>query len=429
MNTSHLYASHHGAFSPNGTYIAVATNDRLVIRTNGIEPAVLHVFQCAYPTQYLAWSPNSTCICTANFDKGVVEAWSLVDTHWRCQIMEPGIRRIWWSPDSTSILCSSDQNMRISSWLLLDQQVRYIKHPKFHDKGCESSPDGKYIAIAQLHQGKDYIGIYTSSGDTLLHHFATNTHDLAGLCWTPDGKYLIVWDHSLYYNFVIYRPDGGYEASYQPSEDGLGIKSVTCSPDSRLVAIGGYDRKVRLLRTSDWQLVGTLSHETSLLQADTEVFVYQADSSSKRTDNHPSFYPLSRRPLDIPVIRPDYNAANPKIGVSVCQFSSDSHYLCTFDDSMPTALWLWDILYMTCRLVVIHHQVIRQITWNPQDPDMLATSCGGNDVLLIKRHPPHSENLSIKASNFDVRRLIWSQNGDSLLIASKTMFCLAKVPD
>lgn len=111
MNTSHLYASHHGAFSPNGTYIAVATNDRLVIRTNGIEPAVLHVFQCAYPTQYLAWSPNSTCICTANFDKGVVEAWSLVDTHWRCQIMEPGIRRIWWSPDSTSILCSSDQNV------------------------------------------------------------------------------------------------------------------------------------------------------------------------------------------------------------------------------------------------------------------------------------------------------------------------------
>lgn len=64
---------------------------------------------------------------------------------------------------------------------------------------------------------------------------------------------------------------------------------------------------------------------------------------------------------------------------------------------MPTALWLWDILYMTCRLVVIHHQVIRQITWNPQNPDMLATSCGGNDVLLIKRPPPHSENLSIKA--------------------------------
>lgn len=183
-------------------------------------------------------------------------------------------------------------------------------------------------------------------------------------------------------------------------------------------------------------------------------------------------YPLSRRPLDIPVVRPDYNTANPKVGVSVCQFSSDGHYLCTFDgtslelgyiyirrtsnvkmvyiDSMPTALWLWDVLQMSCRLVVIHQQVIRQITWNPQDPDTLATSCGSNHVLLIKRQPPHSKNLSIKAceykepeprlsasayttllhaANFDVRKLIWSQNGKSLLIASKTMFCLATVSD
>lgn len=78
-------------------------------------------------------------------------------------------------------------------------------------------------------------------------------------------------------------------------------------------------------------------------------------------------------------------------------------------DSMPTALWLWDVLHMSCRLVVIHQQVIRQITWNPQDPDTLATSCGSNHVLLIKRQPPHSKNLSIKACEYKRTRISFYQ--------------------
>ena len=52
--------------------------------------------------------------------------------------------------------------------MLLDQQVRYIRYPKFQDKGCEASPDGKYMAIVENRDGKDYIGIYTASGTTLL---------------------------------------------------------------------------------------------------------------------------------------------------------------------------------------------------------------------------------------------------------------------
>ncbi|KAG2222593.1 hypothetical protein INT45_008712 [Circinella minor] len=269
LKFSDFYKHTQSCFSPNGSYVAsVVDQKRLVIRNNTASLTIMHVFECQYIIQQWHWSPNSKHILVVNTDKSIIQVWSLMDIYWHGRIKDDsfGIRRVWWSADSTSILCSSEFKLRISVWMLTDNQVRYIQYPKFMEKGCEISPDGKYVAVIENRQGKEGISIYTWSATALFKHIITDTIDLCNIKWSPDSQFLAVWDNCLYYKLLVYGVDGLLHTSYQAYEHGLGIKSIGWSSDSNLIAIGSYDQKVRLLRTSDWKLVSEFYHPSTLDQ-------------------------------------------------------------------------------------------------------------------------------------------------------------------
>jgi hypothetical protein len=48
-------------------------------------------------------------------------------------------------------------------WNLSKATLKYIYHIKYSEKGIETSPDGKYVAVAEKKNGKDYICIYHSN--------------------------------------------------------------------------------------------------------------------------------------------------------------------------------------------------------------------------------------------------------------------------
>jgi len=50
--------------------------------------------------------------------------------------------------------------MRLSIYSLIDKSIYYIKHPKFVDKGISFTSDGKFMALAERKDTKDYIGVY-----------------------------------------------------------------------------------------------------------------------------------------------------------------------------------------------------------------------------------------------------------------------------
>ncbi|KAG0191222.1 WD repeat-containing protein wrap73 [Apophysomyces sp. BC1034] len=270
--------------SPNCNYIANIVDSRLVIRSLSADLTILHVYACAHPINYVEWSPDSRFILTANFKRSLVEVWSVEDTHWKGVITDPsfGIATVRWSPDACSILCvdsykvsitipaDEDLTVQIAAWMLADQKIKYARYPKFIDKGCESSPDGKYIAIVEDRNGKDYVAIYSGSTLMLLRHFATETVDLENIRWSPDGRFLAMWDNCLYYKLLVYRLDGELCMSYQAYEDGLGIKSVSWSPNGKLLAVGSYDQKVRIIKVSDWQPIAVLCHTSTLTKTDHE---------------------------------------------------------------------------------------------------------------------------------------------------------------
>lgn len=53
-----------------------------------------------------------------------------------------------------------------------------------------------------------------------------DTNDLEDISWSPNDRFICVWDSSLEYNFIVYSPDGSKLAFHCAYENALGIKSI-----------------------------------------------------------------------------------------------------------------------------------------------------------------------------------------------------------
>jgi WD40 repeat protein len=77
-----------------------------------------------------------------------------------------------------------------------------------------------------------------------------DTNDLYDIAWSPDGRFIAVWESFLHFKMYIYKPDGRLAGSYSAYDEGLGIKKVTWSPSGQFLAIGSFDEQVFLLSAS-----------------------------------------------------------------------------------------------------------------------------------------------------------------------------------
>jgi hypothetical protein len=70
------------------------------------------------------------------------------------------------------------------------------------------------------------------------------TEDLEGLVWAPDGRAIAVFECNLSYLVLFISPMGHELGSHQAYENGLGIRSISWSPNAQFVAVSSYDEKV-----------------------------------------------------------------------------------------------------------------------------------------------------------------------------------------
>nr|XP_005986097.1 PREDICTED: WD repeat-containing protein WRAP73 isoform X1 [Latimeria chalumnae] len=232
--------------SPDGRYLATCVQYRLVVRdVNSLQ--ILHLYTCLDQIQHIEWSSDSLFILSAMYKRGLVQVWSLEQPDWHCKIDEgsAGLVASRWSPDGRHILNTTEFHLRITVWSLCTKSVSYIKYPKACQQGMDFTKDGRYMALAERRDCKDYISIFVCSDWQLLRHVATETQDLAGIQWSPNGCVLAVWDTCLEYKIMLYSLDGRLLSTYSAYEWSLGIKSLCWSPSSQFLAIGSYDEKVK----------------------------------------------------------------------------------------------------------------------------------------------------------------------------------------
>uniref|UniRef100_A0A7N6BZZ8 WD repeat containing, antisense to TP73 n=1 Tax=Anabas testudineus TaxID=64144 RepID=A0A7N6BZZ8_ANATE len=408
--------------SPDGKYLATCVQYRLVVRDMSTLQ-ILQLYTCLDQISHMDWSSDSLYILCAMYKRGLVQVWSLEQPDWHCKIDEGSIGLVSsrWSPDGRHILNTTEFHVSVKLYVCMHS--------------C-AEKDGCYMALAERRDCKDYISVFVCDDWHLLRHFETETQDLAGLEWSPNGCVLAVWDTCLEYKVLLYSLDGRLLSTYSAYEWSLGVKSVTWSPSSQFLAIGSYDEKVRILNHITWKKIMQFEHPATINNTKAAVYkeverrpaVGSEDLSLHNITigstlfNTQSKYEICPLPVQIPVVKPDPDRANPKIGVSFMAFSSDSRYLATKNDNMTSVVWVWDMQKMSLEAVLEQTSAARCFQWDPRRPRLAL--CTANTKLYLWS-PAGCVSVQVPSEGgFQVLSLSWHCSGDSLILLGKEQLCL-----
>eukprot|EP00117_Sycon_ciliatum_P036074 scpid57065/ scgid27219/ WD repeat-containing protein WRAP73; WD repeat-containing protein 8; WD repeat-containing protein antisense to TP73 gene len=422
-------------YSPNGKYVASASQHRLVVRSVSTLQ-IEHLFTCNDVIQELEWSPDSALILCGMFKRSLIQVWSLEQPEWACKIDEgwAGVIAVRWAPNSRHILTTLDFNLRVVVWSLLDKSISYIKYPKGF---MDFSKDGRYLALAERRDCKDYVSVFDCNVWQLCKHFAVDTRDSSGLAWSPDGSLLAVWDSPVNFKILLYSPDGRCLGTYSAYDNALAIKSVSWSSSGQFCAIGCYDQKVRLLNHLTWKPSMEFDHPTSFSPKKSTTVVYQEvvidgpqapiDMTStlqerQRIHRQQSRYDIFTGRVRLLEVKPDPEKPNPRLGVGLAKFSVDSVYLATRNDNQPNTVWIWDMLRLTLVALLMQTSPVRCLEWSPVTTELAV--CSGTSHVYIWS-PAGCTSTSIPTDlPFPAQRLSWSPCGDSFTVMSKERFCV-----
>ncbi|KAK8865625.1 hypothetical protein IAR55_000769 [Kwoniella newhampshirensis] len=373
-----------------------------------------------------------------------------------------GLVRVDWGNGGREVLAWSDHALKLSIYDLSTGQIKVIQHPKSHQSCHTYSPDARYLAVAERHLGKDYVGVYdVLDGHRLVRHFALHTSDVQGLLWSPCGKYLAAWDSPLSYSLHVYSPIGPHLTRFTSSsptfsptstaeDPGLGIRTVTWAPGGRWIALGGWDGKVRIIESEGWRCVAVL--RWGARTAEKDVTVWREPSEWLQDTRGRGIVQFDRvsLPAGIPTSRPDLSKPNPRMGVSQLSFDSDATLLLARIDTQPNTIHIHTFLptavaevpSITHLATLVFTSPVRSAKWCTANGEgrgrKLAVSTKAGAVYFwdgeggwVEEGEEEfgrggtMEGVGIPArTDFSAVDITWSPDGTSLAIQDRKQFCL-----
>ncbi|EAT90131.2 hypothetical protein SNOG_01919 [Parastagonospora nodorum SN15] len=249
------------------------------------------------------------------------------------------------------VLVWSDFAACLKVWCLRTGRAVEIRDPKFPGKenrgwayrpsGSSKHGRGQVMALLCRTSGVDVLLLLSAQTYTILSRVELPTLDAANLKWSRDGRWLAVWDAaSTGYHLHIYTADGNLYRTItrEPSDDldawgieGLGIRSVEWLPGNEKLAVGGWDRRVRILSTRTFAPVVFLDHTPVIHVPDAPVYTEHIDGQGNRS------YMPTPQPATPPKPPLEKNeSALMKQGISLLMFNADATLCATRDDASPS---------------------------------------------------------------------------------------------
>ncbi|KAF9582570.1 WD repeat-containing protein wrap73 [Lunasporangiospora selenospora] len=276
--------------------------------------------------------------------------------------------------------------------------------------------DLQYLAIVERRRPecKDYVSIYATEdywSRQAVHSFCVQgLVDVEGIAWSPDGRHLAVWENPLLgFKVAIYTMDGtchalcevrtedepvipGLAPSSSVGGGGMGVKSICWHPNSKLLALGGYDQKIRILNNMTWSPILEFQHTPTVNYGPSTVLWREADST-------------------VPA----------GIGGSV-RIQGGVEY------NMPTTLWIWSLTKPGPVAIIQQQSPIRVCRWDLENPSRIVWCCGTSRIYSWKADPNvHGgmiEAIEVPIEQFEITSIRWSPDGKGVLLLDKDMFCL-----
>lgn len=212
----------------------------------------------------LKWSPDDKFIMCINSRNHIVHLRSLTEEAiennlegWTGTIQEDLLATACWSSDSRAVLVFSEMQLCATVWSLSEQQpVARFESPKLlPPKGLDFSSNGMFMAMLQKigAEMKTVVSIFYAGNDwKLTNQFEIpEIYDAVDCKWVMNNTAIMVQDNPLESSFVIYAAMTGSKiVQHNPEANmGLGIRTLSQSPNSKMLACGIYDTNLVLYNT------------------------------------------------------------------------------------------------------------------------------------------------------------------------------------
>lgn len=192
-----------------------------------------------------------------------ISVWQLAPLEIFAEIenIEPGSLAVDFGADENEVLVFHAWNTKLSIHSLDTGRSSVIKSPKLANHlGFGYRPKTRELAILLKPETSDILTVHETKSYGLINKTVLSTIDAQGLKWSPDGKWIAVWDvASAGTKVLIFTADGQLYRTYDgPSgvDDSfdLGVKQIEWSPAPRqgvsdLLAVGKVNGNIDLLRT------------------------------------------------------------------------------------------------------------------------------------------------------------------------------------
>lgn len=240
------------------------------------------------PVLSFQWSPSSRLLLIADADR--VRVVSALDDSFNASIRNPvaaGTKPVYvgFGASDAEICVISSFGLKFAVFDLASSQATEIGSPKvFSPSSAFASfsfrPDTRHLALLTRTAGKDMVSIHGFPARELQRSWASETVDAQGLAWSPDGRWLIVWDSPAHgHKVVFYTSDGHvfktWSGPANPAPEdrdyalGSGVRSIQFSTDARHLAIGDFSRSVSILSMTSVTETMRLRHPRTLVPRET----------------------------------------------------------------------------------------------------------------------------------------------------------------
>ncbi|TFB05719.1 WD repeat-containing protein WRAP73 [Trichoderma ghanense] len=405
--------------SPDGRFVATLRHSELVVRstetlevTNAVRlpsgsgsgsPPASSAASSSTSLSPLLWAPSSSKVLICSADQLDVfgathhpEFHATVRNYTSLTGGKPSL--IQFGARDTELLIWSASGLKLVVVDVCGPGVVEIASPKFHQatsaaRGLAVRPETGHLALLSRSGGRDILSLHNPVDRQVLRSWYPDTLDAQGISWTPDGKWLLLWESAVQgHRLLIHTPDGQHFRTITASnllkgpdaELELGIRICQLSPNAEMCAIGDHSRDVCILQTHSWRARMRLSHPATIVPKDTlQVWQEKIEMESLQARASHTFLKASQI-LSPPGSATDVqSAAETKAGCSMAAFDASSTLLATRLDDSPCTLWIWDIVAAELRAVLIFHSTV-SFQWH----------ASSRELLLITSQDPAQHGVS-----------------------------------
>ncbi|KAK5664163.1 hypothetical protein OQA88_378 [Cercophora sp. LCS_1] len=390
-------SSAHCSPSPSGNHIATlfasVVNVRAVLNLEVVNVIKLPQ-DFSSPISSFQWSPSSRLLLVANASE--IRVFSALDDSFNATIrnpITPGTKHAYvgFGSADAEVCVIASFGLKFSIYDLASSKAIDIANPKVLSPSAAAwcfsfRPQTRHLALLTRTAGKDMISIHGFPTRELQRSWAPDTVDAQAIIWSPDGRWLVVWESAAHgHKLLFYTSDGHIFRTWTgpsnpPSESkdfalGAGVKTVQFSADAKQLAIGDHSRSLYMFSMSSVTETLRLQHPTSLVPKDT-LQIWQEQVGISQTG--PSIHTFVKA---IHTISPPGRSQDAPESASGCVsilFDPSSALVATRLDDSPGTVWIWDVQAAELRAALLFHGNITSLSWHPNIHETLLIRCDGD---------------------------------------------------